>query len=107
MARIDQVLAGEKSWGKYALDVLGHTGLGAAYSVLPIAAMVFLLDAGFGLAMAVGQPCALAGGAAREVLQFQKSGKLHLADRLLDVAHHALGPPVAWGIVLLIRLAIG
>ena len=28
MARIDEVLAGDASWGAYALDVAGHTALG-------------------------------------------------------------------------------
>ncbi len=103
MARIEQVLAGEKSWWKYALDVLGHAGLGAAFSVLPIAAVVWF-GWPFGLAIAVGLPFALGGGALREFLQWRKSGKLHLLDRVLDVAHHVLGPPIAWGLVHLVRL---
>jgi hypothetical protein len=106
MARIEQVLAGEKSWGAYALDVLGHFGLGVAWSIGPIATVVFAADFGFGLAMAVGQPCALAGGTWREWRQYRKTGKLHLLDRVLDVLHHVLGPPVAWAIVIGIRAAI-
>ena len=106
MARIKQVLAGEKSWGKYALDVLGHAGIGAGASVLPIAGAVFGLDVGFGLAMAIGQPFAIGAGAFREWRQFEKTGKLHLLDRILDVMHHVLGPPIAWGIVKGIQAAI-
>ena len=106
MARIEQVLAGEKSWGAYVGDIAGHLGLGAAWSIVPIAVVVFAFDFGFGLSMAVGQPCALAGGTWRECRQYRKTGKLHLLDRSLDVLHHVLGPPVAWAIVIGIRAAI-
>lgn len=103
MARIDQVLSGEKSWGQYAGDVAGHMGLGAAWSVLPMAACIIGLDFGFGLSMAVGQPCALAGGVVRERVQHLDSGKDHPLDRSLDVLHHALGPPVAFGLIHLLK----
>ena len=110
MARIKKVLSGEEPVWKYAVDVVGHAGLGAAWSVLPIAALVLGFDAGFGVAMAVGEPCALTGGAVREWLQWRKTGynpeKLHPEDRALDILHHALGPLAAWVIVLLIRLAL-
>lgn len=110
MARIDQVLSGEKSWGAYLGDVAGHFGLGVAWSIFPIAAVVFAADAGFGISMAVGEPCAIAGGTWRERRQWKKTGhdpaKLHLLDRALDVLHHVLGPPAAWGIVIGIRALI-
>lgn len=93
MARIDQVLSGEKTWGQYALDVLGHAGLGVAYS-LPV---IFWTWPRWGTVVAIvaGLAVALLGGAIREFVQYKKSGKLHLFDRVLDVAHHALGVPIA------------
>lgn len=106
MARIDEVLSGEKSWGKYALDVLGHTGLGVAYSLPFVAAGVVWLDWGFGLSMAVGEPVAVIGGALREWLQWRKADyepeKLNLLDRVLDTVHHVIGPPIAFGLVKLV-----
>lgn len=104
MARIEDVLAGKKSWWSYGLDILGHAGIGAGASVLPIAAMIFWGDAGFGATQAVGQPIAVGAGALREFFQFKKSGKLHPLDRSLDIAHHVLGPPIAWCLVQLVRL---
>ncbi len=104
MARIDQVLSGEKSWGKYALDVLGHAGLGTAYA-LPVAALAVFFSWGAAVAIVGGSIVALIGGAIREVIQYKKSGKLHLLDRVLDALHHVLGGPIAFGIMLLVRLA--
>lgn len=101
MARIEQVLAGEKTWGAYALDVLGHLGLGAAYSLPVIAAGVFWLQLGAWRSLAAGLIVALFGGAVRELVQGLKSGKWHPADRILDTLHHALGPPVSLGLVYL------
>ena len=101
MARIDQVLAGEKSWGKYALDVLGHAGLGAAYSLPIVAFVVLRLDWDLVQAIWAGLVFALFGGIVREIVQYVGSGKLHIEDRVLDVLHHVLGPPIAWGLVKL------
>ena len=101
MARIDQVLAGEKAWLQYSLDVLGHAGLGAAYSLPIVAFVVLRLDWGFVRAMEVGLVFALFGGVVREIAQYAGSGKLHIEDRVLDVFHHVLGPPIAWGLVKL------
>lgn len=106
MARIEEVLAGDEPVWKYLLDVLGHLGIGAGASIGPIALAVLVFDAGFLVGQAVGQPCAIAAGTFREVRQYRKTGKLHLLDRVLDVAHHVLGPPVAWAIVIGIRAAI-
>jgi hypothetical protein len=97
MARIDEVLAGEATWGKYALDVLGHTGLGAAYT-LAGALPTLLLGGGLGLAAGIGSGLSLAGGAVREILQASKTGKLHLFDRVLDTLHHLLGVPLGLGL---------
>lgn len=106
MARIEDVISGKVSKWKYALDVLGHAGIGAGASVLPIAAAVFFLHVGFGISMAIGQPFAIGAGAFREWRQYKKTGKLHPLDRSLDIAHHVLGPPIAWGIVNGIQAAI-
>jgi hypothetical protein len=99
MARIDEVLAGEKTWGQYALDMLGHAGLGAAYSLVAIVPAVLFADFGFLLCMAVGEPLALLGGALREWVQSTKAKHPHPLDRVLDVLHHILGPPIAYGLV--------
>lgn len=108
MARWDQVMSGEKTWGQYSLDVLGHAALGIAYSILPIAATVLWLDWGFMEAMMVGQPLALGFGALREWLQWRSTGyepeKLHPTDRILDTLHHILGPPIAFGLVKLTEI---
>lgn len=103
MARIDEVISGEKSVWKYALDVLGHAGLGAAYSLPFIAWGVLASTWGFGFSMVAGIPIAFLGGLLRENYQFKKSGKLHLLDRVLDSAHHVLGPPIAWGLVTVVQ----
>ena len=34
------------------------------------------------------------------------SGKPHLLDRVLDALHHLFGPPIAFGLVLLVRLLV-
>lgn len=105
MARLGKVLAGEETWGAYALDVLGHAALGAAWSVFPIMAGVHWLGWGFWLSWGFGLVPALAGGAIREWLQWRKADyepeKLHLPDRIGDTAHHVLGPPIGWGVALL------
>lgn len=103
MARIDQVLAGQKTWGQYALDVAGHAGLGGAYSLGPILLGLLVLDAGPWRLLAAGELFALIGGVLREVLQWRSSGRLHLVDRLLDVAQHLVGPPIVLGLVYLIK----
>ncbi len=94
MARIEQILAGEKSWGDYSIDVLGHTALGLAYS-LPVVWLNWFLGWGWGRGFWLGATAALIGGGVREWLQFRKSGKLHALDRSLDIAHHSLGVPLA------------
>ena len=99
MARIEQVWAGEKSWGAYFVDILGHTGIGAAASLLVVIPAV-LLDWPWGAWLVPGELLALGAGTLREWRQYKKSGKLHLLDRVLDIAHHAFGPPVAWGLTL-------
>jgi len=98
VARIDQVLAGEKSWGKYALDVLGHAAIGLGAS-LPAVIPGVLLGWPAWLTLLLGELLALTAGALRERAQYKKSGKLHLLDRVLDTAHHVLGPPIAFGLV--------
>ncbi len=109
MARIDQVRSGEKTKRQYALDVLGHAGLGAAVSVAPIGGIVYLGgDGAFWISMAVGEPIAVAFGVWRERRQWKKTGydpaKLHMEDRVWDVIHHILGPPIAWVLVTLALL---
>ena len=105
MARIDQVLAGEKSWGAYSLDVVGHLGLGLAYS-LPVVALANRLNWQGQILWLMGFAAAFTGGFIREWVQFEKTGyepaKLHLFDRSLDTVQHALGVPVAVLIVSLI-----
>ena len=104
MARIDQVLSGEKSWGKYSLDILGHAGLGAAYSLCAFIPTLIGLDVTPGFTFAAAYSCAILGAVIREAIQYGDSGKLHLLDRSLDVAHHLLGPPIAYGLVQLASL---
>jgi len=104
MARIDQVLSNEKSWGQYTVDIIGHAGLGAAFSIAPIAFVMLKLDWGFVDSMQIGVMFALFGGVVREVAQYAGSGKLHIEDRVLDVFHHVLGPPIAWILVQLTTL---
>jgi len=106
VARIEKVLSGEVSGWRYALDVLGHAGLGAAYS-LPAMVPGVLLDWPAWLTWSLAELLALTGGALRELVQFLKSDKpvadkLHLRDRLLDTLHHALGPPISLGLVHLV-----
>ena len=100
MARIEQVLAGEKTWGAWWLDQLGHTGLGAAYS-LP----AFILSIVFGWPLwaqfALAAFTALFGGAIREMNQYEKTEKLHLRDRVLDTVFHLPGVAVSFGLVKL------
>lgn len=102
MARIDQVLSGEKSWGKYALDVFGHLGLGTAYALPFVAASLWLLHWAAPVALGLGAAAALFGGVVREVVQAAKTGKLHALDRALDALQHLLGAPVALLIVYLV-----
>jgi hypothetical protein len=106
MARIEKVLAGDETWGAYALDVAGHAALGVLYS-LPLEVLALWFGWGYGWALGLGEIAAVAGGVIREVLQYLKNRKLHLLDRALDAAHHVLGPPIAlglaFGILALIR----
>jgi len=108
MARIEQVLAGEESWGKYWLDVLGHFGLGTAYALPIIGICLFLFPPEWPLiyTLGFGAGASLFGGTLREIVQFWKSGKLHLLDRALDALQHLLGAPAALGIALLIQKAL-
>jgi hypothetical protein len=99
MARIEQVLAGEKSWGKYALDVFGHLGLGTLYALPTTVAGVYL-GAAAPLILSVGVIIALVGGVCREIAQYMGSRKAHFLDRSLDALHHILGAPVAFGIAV-------
>ncbi len=107
MARIDQVLAGEKTWGAWWLDQLGHAGLGAAWSIPFIGAGLIWLGWGFWFSWGIGLVPALIGGAVRDFyFQWKKSGfdpdKLHPLDRSLDTAFHAFGPPIAWSLASLV-----
>lgn len=101
MARIGQVLAGEKTWGRYAVDLLGHSALGAAFA-LP-ATIACVLSGQIILALLLGSIMARLVGLVRERIQYLRTGKLHLDDRLLDIMHHELGAPIALGIVLVVR----
>ena len=106
MARIEQVLAGEATWGEYGLDILGHAGLGAAYTWAISTAATVALGWGGGPAVVAGSVAAPFGGLVREVVQGIKSGKLHPLDRALDVAHHLLGIPIGLGLWLVTTWAI-
>ena len=105
MARIEQVISGEEPVWKYLLDILGHAGLGAAWSIFPIAFVVWFGLGGFWVSVAVGEPFALAGAAVREWWQWRKTGydpdKVHLKDRVWDTIHHVLGPPIAYPLAVL------
>ncbi len=101
MARIEKVLAGEATWGAYALDVAGHTALGLLYA-LPFEVLVLWFGWGIDWALGLGAVAALTGGVIREVLQYLKNRKLHLLDRSLDAAHHLLGSPIALVLAYLI-----
>jgi hypothetical protein len=103
MARIEAVLAGEKSWGQYALDVLGHAGLGTAYALPFEAAAILWFGWAVPVALGLGAAAALVGGVLREIVQAVKSGKLHALDRALDALHHLLGGPIALLIVLILK----
>jgi len=103
MARLDEVLAGEKSWGQYSVDVLGHVALGTAYALPVIASGIVWLDDPVPVVLGLGAVAALFGGVIREMVQAVKTGKLHLLDRSLDALQHLLGAPVALGIVLAVR----
>lgn len=107
MARIDEVLRGEKPWWKFWLDVAGHAGLGCAYALPFMAAAIFWLSWGRLPAVALGLAVATVGGIAREAVQAVKSGKLHLFDRVLDVLGHPLGVLPAWAILELARHLAG
>jgi len=108
VARIEEVLAGEESWGKYWLDVLGHAGYGAGLALPIIGLCLFFLPSKCSpvYALAFGAGAALLGGVLREVYQFVKSKKLHLLDRILDALAFPLGAPIALGIALLIQKAL-
>jgi len=103
MARIDEVLAGEASWGAWWLDFAGHAGLGAAYALPFQAGALLWLDWSIPTALGIGLGAALFGGVIREVVQCVKSGKLHPLDRSIDALTHLVGAPVALGIVLIAR----
>ena len=101
MARIDEVLAGDATWGSYALDVVGHVALGMAYA-LPLEVLALKLGWGAGWALLLGELIAVLGGTLRELAQGLRSRKWHLLDRVLDVLHHVLGPPIALGLAYLV-----
>jgi hypothetical protein len=105
VARIEKVLAGDETWGAYALDVAGHAGLGTAYA-LPFVASCLYFGTSTWLALVVGLVAALAGGVAREVVQYLGNRKLHLFDRVLDALHHLLGAPIALALVYLVLYLI-
>jgi len=102
VARIEKVISGEEPVWKYFVDILGHTGLGAAYA-LPTSLAGVYLGCSPALILIVGCIMALLGGVAREVAQYMATGKPHPLDRALDALHHLLGAPVAWGIAVGIR----
>jgi hypothetical protein len=106
MARLDQVLSGEKSWGKWWLDQLGHTGLGTAYALPFEWAAWTYIDAGVGIVLVIGSIVALFGGVVREIVGAIRTGKPHPLDRVFDALFHLPGAVVALGIVWLIRLCV-
>ena len=99
MTRIEEAVADPKLWPAYALDVLAHAGLGAAYALPPMAAGILWLSWPLPASLGAGFAAALLGGFLREVVQAVKTSKLHPFDRSLDVLHHGLGVLVAWGIL--------
>jgi len=105
MTRIDEVRSGDATKWEYALDVLGHAGLGTAYALPFISMALFVFNWGILASIAFGIGIALFGGVVREVVQYSKSGKLHFEDRFWDAMHHILGGPIAFGIIMLVRLA--
>jgi len=107
MARIEQVLSGEKTWGQYSLDILGHVGLGTAYAIVPVALYLFLNENACVLCAIVGGTLiALIGGMIREYIQFLKTGKDHFNDRFWDSIHHIIGGPTSVGLALLVKFII-
>jgi hypothetical protein len=99
MARIEECIAGTASWWRWALDQLGHAGLGTAYA-LPSTTLILTLTAwGIPVTMGVGAVAALSGGVIREVIHAAKTGKAHPLDRSVDALFHLLGAPLALGIV--------
>jgi hypothetical protein len=104
MARIDEVLSGEKSWGAWCLDQLAHVGLGAAYALPIEGAALFLLDWSIPATLIAGAVIALFGGVLREIVHAAKTGKAHPLDRSVDALFHLPGAGVALGILLLIRV---
>ena len=102
MTRIEEAIEDPKLWPAYGLDVLGHAGLGAAYTWATSTAATVALGWGGGPAVVAGSIAAPFGGLVREVVQGIKSGKLHPYDRALDTLHHGLGVLVAWGILALL-----
>jgi len=106
MARLEKVLAGEATWGKWWLDQLGHTGLGTAYA-LPFEALTWIyFGAGIGMTLMWGFLIALFGGIVREVVGLIKTGKLHPLDRTFDALFHLPGALVALGILAIIRIFV-
>jgi hypothetical protein len=103
MARIDEVLSGEKSIWKWCLDQLAHVGLGTAYALPIEGAALFLLDWSIPATLIAGAVIALFGGVLREIVQAAKTGKAHPLDRSLDALFHLPGAAVAFGWVLLAR----
>jgi len=106
VTRIEEAIEDPKLWPAYGLDVLGHAGLGAAYTWATSTAATVALGWGGGPAVVAGSIAAPFGGLVREVVQGIKSGKLHPLDRALDVAHHLLGIPIGLGLWLVTTWAI-
>lgn len=100
MARIDQVLAGEATWGRWALDQIAHIGLGTAYALLPVGMVVLDTSWSIPAALFLGFAAAGMGGIVREVVQTVATGKPHLLDRSLDALFHLPGGALALGIIL-------
>jgi hypothetical protein len=102
MARIDEVRAGEATWGEWWLDQLGHAGLGAIYSSVGTALGLFVIGWGPWASLGLGLSFALFGGVVREIVQLAKSGKLHFEDRLYDALFHLPGAIVP-AVALIVR----
>lgn len=103
MARIDQVLSGEKSWGSWWLDQLGHLGLGTAWATIPVVILYGFLDH-LAAAFWVGSGAALSGGIGREIFQYLGNRKPNVRDRTLDALFHIPGGAVAVGLAALVKI---
>ena len=106
MARLDEVLAGTATWGRWALDQAGHVGLGTAYALPAEATILFLTSWGIPGALLAGSLTALAGGTAREIVDGIQTGKAHPLDRAVDALFHLPGAAIALALVMAFRAAL-